>query len=338
MFRADEIEQATLTYLRQLVDTDEFAALARGELAQLLDDDGGHLEARLGEIANRQQELDRQIDWLIEEAARQPNLRSRFDDKCAARQAEQAKLQEEAGRLRERLAKSEVRVREAERVHTLLEDFGATWDALDCDERREMAHLLLETAAARQAEAEVSVRLKAPFLPEQEVCLPMRQWSRRPLHGPLALTIRECEVLYLRGQGLSNGEIARRWNTQDSAPAVRLGRALGKLGVTSVDEALDLAGDRITRVAQALPADRRTGGRRAEKDLTPREREFLPLLANLALTYGQVAEQMGVRPTTATVYTVKIARKLGVQGRAGLATAAGRQQAAEPGTAQPPVD
>jgi DNA-binding CsgD family transcriptional regulator len=337
MFRADEIETAVLDYLHRLVDTPEFAVLARGELEQLLSDDGASLEARLGEIEQRQRELDRQMDWLIEEAARQPGLRARFDQKCAAWEEQRAALQQEAERLRQRLTQRESRIQEAQRVRVVLEDFARTWGALDCDERREMAHLLLETAVARQGEGEAVVQLKAPFLPEQEVRLPMRHWSKRPLHGPLALTTRECEVLYLRGQGLSHAEIAQRWGTRTNASAVRVGKALGKLGVTSVDEALDLAGDRIARVAQALPADRRTGGRRAEGGLTPREREFLPLLADLALTYGQIADQLGVRPTTATVYAVKIARKLGVQGRAGLAAAVGTEQAAEPGTAQPAV-
>ena len=69
MFRADEMEQAVLGYLHRLVDTPQFATLARGELEQLLSDDGASLEARLGAIEQRQRELDRQMDWLIEEAA-----------------------------------------------------------------------------------------------------------------------------------------------------------------------------------------------------------------------------------------------------------------------------
>lgn len=319
MLRAEEIERATVDYFQRLVGTPEFAALARGELEHLLDDDGANLEKRLGEIDKRQRDLDRQMDWLIEQAARQPNLRARFDHKCAAWQAEQAKLQEEAGHLQARLANGERRVQDAQRVHVVLADFVTTWGALDCDERREMAHLLLETATADQGEGEVVVHLKAPFLPEQEVRLPMRHWAKRPRRGPLALTLRECEALHLRGQGLSHAQIAARWGTRPNASAVRLGKALEKLQVATVEEALELCGEHIAQRAQAVPPDRHTGGRRAGNALTARERELLPRIADTTVPYSRLAQQLGLAPVTVYAHAANILRKLGLADRAELA-------------------
>ena len=330
MFRAEEAERSALEYLHAVVGTPEFAALARGELDTLLGDDEASVEARLREIDKQQRALDRQLDWSIDQAARRPGIRARLESKCATWEEQRTALQREAEQLRRRLTQRDRRVQEAQRVQAVLEDFDAIWAALDCDERREMAHVLLETATAQQGEGESVVQLKAPFLPARGFRIPARQWSKRPPYGPLALTTRECEVLYLRGEGLTCAEIARRWGTQENTPAVRLGKALGKLDVRTVDEALDLAGERVARVAQALPADRRTGGRRAGNGLTPREREFLPFIADLTLTYREIAEQLGVRPTTTAVYAVKIARKLGVKGRAALADLANRAQSGNP--------
>ncbi len=333
MLRAEEVEPAALQYLRTVVDTPEFASLSRGELEALLGSDEANVDARLCEIEKQQRVLERQLDWLVEQTATQPGLRSRFHRKCEAWQEQHAALQQEAERLRHRLTQRDRRAQEAERVRELLAGFDVVWAALDHDERREMANLLLETAVVQRGEGEAIVQFKAPFLPGQESRFSARQWSKRPNGGPLSLTPRECEALFLRGEGLSLSQIAERWGTGSTAPAVCSSRALRKLGVKTVYDALDLCGDRIRRIAQSLPSDRRTGGRRANDELTPRERQLVQLIAGTPSSYAQIAGQSGLRPATVYSRVCMIARKLGVRGRAAIAACASRVEAEERVTA-----
>lgn len=215
----EQLQRTALEYLHRLVDTPEFSALWGGELEQLLRDGGANLEERLREIGKQQRDLERRTDELIDEAAKQPGMRARFNQKCADWEEQRTALQQEAERLHQRFTQRDRRVEEAEPVNKVLEHFDDIWAALDHDERREIDPLMLETAVAQQGAGEVIVRLKALFQPEQKVRLPMRHWSAHPRQGPLSLTLRQCEALYLRGQALSHSEIVRRW-----APAQRFGR------------------------------------------------------------------------------------------------------------------
>jgi len=113
-----------------------------------------------------------------------------------------------------------------------------------------------------------------------------------------------------------------------------VGRALQKLHVKTVEDALDLCGDHIAQRAQAVPADRRTGGRRPGDGLTPREQELLPLVADPSVPYSRIAQQLGIAAMTVRAHAANIARKLGVHGRAGIAAEVSGGERAGPGPAE----
>ncbi len=195
MVRADEAEAAVLHYIKELVNTAEFEALARGEIEDLLATDGQGAQTRLRAIEKQISRLERRLEWVIDQAAKNPKLRSKFRETCERYENRSADLRQEAEQLRQQTAQQEGRVRQANRIYELLVRFQPAWEALGDDEPRKVIALLLEKAAATSGEGEVIIYLKAHFLPEHEARIPALHWSKRPKTGPLSLTPRQCHGL-----------------------------------------------------------------------------------------------------------------------------------------------
>ncbi len=320
--RADAAEAAALAYVRSLVDTPQFQALARGEIEGLLAEDERDIEAKLAEIEKQRQNIERKLDWVIDQAANEPGLRARFEKTSATYTGQIAVIEEEARQLRGQVEHRGTRTRDAQKICDLLTRFDPVWETLAHDERREVVALLLESAIVSRGEGEVVVRLKAHFLPEEEARIPALQWQGRPAVGPMSLRPRECEALHLRSQGLTYRQIAQRWGTTISAPRVSVSNALRRLQVEALDDAMEMAGDYITRVVLSLAAERPTGGPRPREGLTPREQELLPWIVDTSLTYRAIARKLQVTDVTIRTHASNIARKLGVRGRRNIAEAA----------------
>ena len=320
--QADSVHAAAVEYIRAVVHTPEFQALSRGEIDELLAEDNRYTEVRLEEIDKQVHDLDGQLDWLIHQAAKNPQIRPSFDKKIATYTEQMSVVQRDGEQLRRQREQRKTRTRDAHKVCELLKSFDPVWETVAHDERREVAALLLETATATGGEGEVILQLKAHFLPLQEVRIPALHWGKRPTMGPLSLTPRQCEAIYLRSQGLTNEQIAQRWDTKASTPGVHVTNALRKLQVATVEDAMEMAGEHITRIATSVPEDRRTGGLRPTPGLTARETELLPVIADLSRTYRDIAAEQSVTYHTIRIHAANIMRKLSVEGRADIAESA----------------
>lgn len=313
--RADHLEAAALQAIRQFAQSDHIQRLVSDELDQLLSADDRELEEAAQRKERELQHAREQLQWLIAQAARRPDLREEFDEQVDAHRERIEQLAGELEHLQRRADDIEIRRRRAERVYDALQDFDAIWEGIDGDERRHLVYLVFDELALLPACAGHTLRMKV-FLDEpQERFIPASKSSDRPKYGPRSLTPREGAGLYLTAQGLSLGEIAEQWGTTHQNVRSLLLRARRKLQAGTNEEAAAAARDHLGAVEPFLPLEGALEHAPAPEELTERERSLLADIANSDLTYGEIAKRHDIAEGTVKVHAANTARKLRANGR-----------------------
>jgi len=248
--KADHVEQAVINAIREFAMSEAVQQPAAQKVADMLSADDRQAQQRLQELQSKVEKLNEEIEWLIEEAARKPELRDSFDNRIKVRRDKIAEAESTLRQLRTRQGDVNQRAKQLQEIREILQDFNALWGSLDWDERRRVIRILFEDLTLSRAEGGSLLGMKPFFGERQEVFIPAMNRRDRPKHGLEALTHRECEVLYYLDDGLEIDEVADKLNVAPNAVYQHLHNIRDKLQVKTSDEAISLARE---VVRQRLP-------------------------------------------------------------------------------------
>jgi DNA invertase Pin-like site-specific DNA recombinase/DNA-binding CsgD family transcriptional regulator len=214
---------------------------------------------------------------------------------------------EQVSRRRRHLQGDEVRMEHAkEAAHNL----PLLWQNLDTEERRGLLQALLEDIIVLHEGRHLRLQLRFHFLGCQERLL--RSCKSSPEgDGVERLTMRELGFLHLWSQGVGYGEIAAAFGIARGAARQHGLSIRKKLGVPTVDAAVDIARDHFELNLPFLPIEGRAHKKQADRTLlSSREMLVLEALAE-GLTYAKCALGLGI--TLAAAYNAAYAarQKLG---------------------------
>lgn len=122
----------------------------------------------------------------------------------------------------------------------------------------------MEYAELRRTGDDLELRLKVHYMPERVLHLPSGT-KRGAAEGVGALMPRELAYLKHRRDGLSNEQIATRFDVGRESAAQLALTILDRLGVDSVAGAVELASSRIDAELHALPLEGRLRQRPADR-------------------------------------------------------------------------
>lgn len=240
-------------------------------------------------------EIRRSLEWLVEEAARNADLRDTFDDSIGRRRDRLSRVENKLAGFRSRQGDVDQRLRHLERIRDVLGDFDAIWDTMDLACRRRVISILFERLTLASVEGGSQLHLKPFFAEAEDVFIPALNRRDRPDEGVEALTQRECEVLHLRAQGLSVTELAEQFEITRAAVHQHRYNIRAKLHVESDEKAMQLSRD---YVEERLPFLQLEGRRRYDPEpdgLGDAEMRLLPDLRDDDLRYKDIAEKHGIR-------------------------------------------
>jgi site-specific DNA recombinase len=315
---ADHVETAAVRAIRDFAESDRIQRLVSDELDGLLSTDDRELqkqvEAKRKELVNAED----QLQWLISQAVKRPELRDQFDVQVKEHQERIERLEAEVEDLQRRAGDITLRERRAERVYEIVSDFDRLWNSMDADERRQVVHLVFDELALLPDTAGYTLRMKV-FLDEpREVFIPAGKASDRPKYGPKSLTPREASALYLTDRSHSMDEIAQLWGTGRANVYAALHRARRKMQAETTQDAINMARDHLKEIAPFLPTSGRLEIPPAPEELTETERKLLPDIVNEDVPYREIAEKHEIAEGTVKVHAANIARKLRARGRSEL--------------------
>ncbi len=313
--KAEHIETATVRAIRDFAESDRIQRLVSDELDDLLSVDDRELQRQVEAKRDELEKAEDQLQWLIGQAAKRPELRDQFDAQVEEHQERIERLDADLEELQERAGDITTRERRAERVYEIVSDFERLWDTMDSDERRQVVHLVFDELAVLPDTAGYTLRMKV-FLDEpRDVFIPAGKASDRPKYGPKSLTPREASALYLTDRSHSMDEIAEVWGTGKDNVRAALHRARRKLRAETTEDAIKMAREHLEEIAPFLPMEGRLENEPTPEDLTETERKLLPDITNPDLPYREIAEKHDVAEGTVKVHAANIARKLRARGR-----------------------
>lgn len=125
------------------------------------------------------------------------------------------------------------------------------------------------------------------------------------------LTRRQQAYLYLRSQGLSEEEVADRWQVQIQSVYTMRGEILERLGATSIEGVLCEHRGIVPAQAKGLPLGSLENRHRRSSELSTKTLEVLRLRAE-GLTHAQTAAALGIEPATVGHHLKRAKALLGV--------------------------
>jgi DNA invertase Pin-like site-specific DNA recombinase len=212
--------------------------------------------------------------------------------------------EEELRELERRLANQVGEEKLLATIREKLPQLPEIWEVLLPEERRQLVRELTEyTVVERVSAGHAVLRVKIHYLPQQERHLSHGKSREAGFkEGVEGLSARELAYLCLLSEGHSVPEIRRRWNS-NSGHLYNLRRSLlRRLNVDTVDEALELARERIARERPSLPLDVPADPDRSNWRPTQaqRVREVLERYAR-GLDRTTICQELGLKPQTVRI-------------------------------------
>jgi len=295
---ADAMEAVVISHLRGCSADGNVKQLAAQELARLSQDaeeqlrgDIERLETQLAQAWERYGYWSDQHSDGEADAAEFGFHRQRFrENKESIEEALEARRRE--------VLSSEQRAAELAQAHEVLADFNATFDGLTPEQRREMVHLVVDSAQMFHEE-DGSTRLvfTTRLGAEVERTIPNLRG------GNTKMTIRQMEVYSLWEQGLGRKEIARRLRTGPPNITALLWLGRKRVGAETYAAAYEEVKHEIEQNSDILFISRRQRKRTPDPDkpvLTEQQQRVLRL-AGEGMTAQQIADDLGI-PAVNTVY------------------------------------
>jgi DNA-binding NarL/FixJ family response regulator/DNA invertase Pin-like site-specific DNA recombinase len=252
---AEVVDGIVIREVRRIAESAEMQSLALREAEELPQVQNRHLAGEIGGLEGELARMEAKLNGLVDMRAAGEISRERFRDQQARVDKAREAVARRLAAARQELEEEASRQVEMDRVRALLADFGAVWDGLSSQQRRELLSTLVEELTLSRCEdttGDVQLRLKVHLLPAGEYRLP--NLIRRPAgDGIAALGPRELAYLALREDGLSHAEIAVEWQTSVVNVAGYAKKIRRRTGLRDLARVAELARDRIAQVREGLP-------------------------------------------------------------------------------------
>jgi len=301
-----------LNAVRESATSEDVRRPAAERLAKVLSADEVSAQERIRQLERRIGKLGGEIEWLIDEAAKRPEVRSSFDKRLAVHQERLSRLEADLADLRARQADVEERTEQLEAIHQVLLDFDAIWRGLDTAERRRVIAILFEEMTLSATQGGSLLRMKPFFGETAEVLIPALSMRNRPKHGLQSLTKRQCEVLHLLDEGRTLPEIADAFECSLSNVRRHTENIREKLRVATNEDAVQASRQAVTERLPFLDSEGPVA--RRPEALSDKEREILPDPADPALLYREIAARHNMKEGTVKAHVSHMAEKLRVPG------------------------
>ena len=226
--------------------------------------------------------------------------------------AERASLDSELQETKKLLAAEEDFDRQWQAVQQALSDIASLWERMTAEERKAVIREVVERVdMTKTPDGDIELRIKLCFRePVTKIISPPR--GRRG-NGPTTLTRRQMEALWLRSQGLSRYEVARKLGITVQSLNSLLCEASRRLGAKSIHEAINMARDIIPRYLKWLDLEGREQRKSREHSpwsLGPEQKRILEALA-AGLKGPQIAHKLGISVNTVYVHLHNLRHRFG---------------------------
>lgn len=315
--RADELEEAIVQAVRDLANSAEVQKMAEHRLQAAMDEKDTRLQDELAgvtkEIGRVQQGFTR-LFAMLDEGKIKPE---EFEAENARRRAEQEALENRRARLETGLAQRRSRLAELSAALDLLRDFDRLWDKMTMGERKELLRRIDPHMTIRRQDDQHIVTMRPGWTKPVEITFVCRLTTRPWTPGPDApLTRAQISLLWSWREGMALEEIAEARNI--ALTTVKwMGREICKrLLVKDLDEAVELAKDRLDRCRKTVKIQGRFNKRPAN-DPTVLSETLIAILRLMAQdkTGNDMAAALGKDKSTISRQAAAICSRLAVHSR-----------------------
>lgn len=313
---ANMVEQAVVSGIQELCESDEMQALAREEAGALLGVEDRSLAAERDHLQQALTRLDKQFRTWADAFTGGTMTEEQFREYNNDLTRRKAEIQERLAEVNGALASRDRREARIEQVSKALKDFPAVWEHLNFDERRQLLQLLIERVSADREGRDMAVRLKLHLLPERQILVPTLSVKKMKFKPPgvAGLTPRQLALLKHIGDGKSRKEIREVWNVSRACVATVVWDVQKHLGMRDLEDAAQLAQPRIREMMQFLPLE----GRSPRATMMPAQelpellRGVLPYVASGA-TNPEIARLTGLKLSTVVGRRTRLLEFFGVK-------------------------
>jgi len=251
--KADTVEKAVMAAIRDLATSDRVQHLASEQIEEVLGHKREQLQDHRQQLVAKRDETQQRVDRLTDMRAAGELTGEQFVNQKDRLWEHLQKLNAQIGQVTEQIEAQGVQRAELEEVRRMLQDFPRIWEQLDDDERKESLHTIIESCSLERAEGnDLLMRLKLPYLPEQQIRMPSAT-KRRAETGVWSLSQRELAYLWHRRAGLDEERIAKLWDTCRQNVICKRYSIRKRLGVQYMEEAVRMASERLDSERHALP-------------------------------------------------------------------------------------
>ncbi|MCD6350499.1 MAG: recombinase family protein, partial [Armatimonadetes bacterium] len=301
--RADWVEGEVLEEIGQLLMSPKVAEQARKEALAVLHNDNKQLRRKVQQLEASIQRLERRLKrWrdLLADAVISPQEYTDYRDQLLT---ERAALDNELQETKKLIGAGEDFERQWQTVQQALSDIAGLWERMTSEERKAVIREVVERVDMTQtSEGDFKLRIKLRFQePVSKIISPPRGMRSK---GQVTLTKRQMEALWLRIQGLSHREAAKKLGITVQALNTLLCRASRRLGAKNTREAFNLARDIIPRYLKWLDLEgreQRVSREPSPWSLGPEQERVLEALAR-GLKGPQIARQLEISVNTVYVH------------------------------------
>jgi DNA-binding CsgD family transcriptional regulator len=311
------VNRELLRLLSQAVTVPAFLQLAEDEARALLLREGREaLAAQRGQTVRAIRELQLKRERLTRGYVAGVIAEVDFRKLGSEISADLERNEAELGELERRLANQQGEAALLTLIREKLPRLPEIWEVLLPEERRQLIRDLTEfVVIERQSTGHALLRVKVPFLPELQAWLGHGKSRAAGFAGGVAgLTPRELAYLCLLSEGQTPPQIRARW-TSNTGHIYNLKKSLlRRLGVESLEEAIDLARERFLAERERLPLDASSSNSRGVWHPTERQR-----IQQVLEGYGRgldreaICAELGLRPHTVRVMEWRARKLCGVK-------------------------
>ena len=315
MKRAECVEACVVAAIRDFAGAPKIKQLVGEEAHQLLSSRQGELRAERKAVAQQLAEKDGELEKFADAFGKGLMNEAQFGKVSARWQEQEAALKGRLAELDRRIEHGATDERLLEMVRAALERFDQTWDRLDGLSRRELLSGLLEELSLRREDSEIACRVKLHILPATEFRMPGGVGGNLEVDGVGRFTPRQLAFLAHVLDGLDFKQIADIFETNLSGVygiARRVETAAGSKDLQGIARA---AAPLIEESRPWLPLEGRVmdEGRPRRVSLSPRQIDVLTGHAE-GRNRSEIAESLGIKPTTVSVRMCEIRQRLGTTG------------------------
>ena len=312
--QADELESAIRTAVSQLAQSAAVQNAAHERLGQAMSVADTRLSEELRSLDREISQLDRGFSRLFSLLDDGGITEEEFRSENKQRREQRERLLARKDGLETQMAQRHSRQQELEHALAILKDFDALWEVMSQGERRQLLLQVDPHMTMRKEERFNVLTIQPAFADPIELTF-VRTPPRAHFYcGPDArLTRRQLALLCLWDDGLSYADMARRWDI-----AVGTVRWTGKcirtrLGVDTIEEAIELKRQDFERCRATLPLDGRSQKRSASDPhiLTDATMAVLRLMAE-GKGCAAIAKALGKDKSTISRQMARVCSRLGV--------------------------